>query len=185
MLRTSVITAGAMFALALPAVAGAASTRADTTFHVANETVSFHDSGQSRSLHKNHGGKTSKGSTAATGKSSKQKVYPVTYIFVPAPLGTNSFVADPNECQESGSNCTDQQSCELWGMNCSTVGAPDQANVAPADAPTVDTSPSASAPQNSADTQVTSPSTTTTDPGPSDCADYEDFVRTGGDFSYC
>ena len=59
-LHTSVITAGAMFALVLPAVAGAASTRADTTFQVAKETVSFHDSGQSRSVHKSHGGKASK-----------------------------------------------------------------------------------------------------------------------------
>ena len=143
-LHTSVITAGAMFALVLPAVAGAASTRADTTFRVAKETVSFHDSGQSRSVHKSHGGKASKGSKAATGKSSKRAVYPVTYIFVPASPGTSSPVADPNECQDSGSNCTDQQACEFWGMNCSTAGAPDQANVAPADAPTADTSASAS-----------------------------------------
>jgi hypothetical protein len=173
-----------MFALALPAVAGAASTRADTTFHVAKETVSFHDSGQSRSLHKSHGAKASKGSKAATSKSSKPPVYPVTYIFVPPPLGSGSPVADPNECQASGSNCTDQQACEFWGMNCSTVGAPDQVNVAPAEMPTADTSASASAAQRPADTQVTSPSTTTTDRGPSGCVDYDEFVGTG-DFSYC
>jgi hypothetical protein len=146
-LRTSVITAGAMVALVLPAAAGAASTRADTTFQVAKQTVSFQDSGQSGSVHKSHGGKASKGSKAATGKSSKRAVYPVTYIFLPAASGTSSPVADPNECQESGSNCTDQQACEFWGMNCSTVGAPAQADVAPADAPTADASAVASAAQ--------------------------------------
>jgi hypothetical protein len=80
---------------------------------------------------------------AATGKSSPA-VYPVTYIFVPASRNEQP-VADPNAPVARGSNCTDTQACEFWGMNCSTAGAPDQANVAPADAPTADTSASASA----------------------------------------
>jgi hypothetical protein len=182
-LRTSVITASALFALALPAAAGAASTRADTTFRVAKETVSFHDSGQSRSVHKSHNSKPSKGSKAATGKGSKPAVYPVTYIFVPAPLGTSGPVADPNECQDSGSNCTDRQACDFWGMNCATAGEPGQAGVAPVDTPVAATTASTPAVQIPADAQVTSPSTITI-LGPSNCLDYVEFVRTG-DPSYC
>lgn len=181
-LRTSIITASALFALALPAGAGAASTRADTSFRVAKETVSFHGSGQSRSAHESHAGKTSNASKISTGKSSKSTAYPVTYIFVPNPLVASSPVADPNPCQDSGSNCTDLQACAFWGMNCSGVGTPDQADVASGDAPTVDT-PTAPA-SIPVDASVTTPSTTTTDPGQSDCFDYT-FYELTGELSYC
>ncbi len=178
-LRTSIITASALFALALPAAAGAASTRADTSFQVAKETVSFHGTGQSRSVHKSHTAKTSSASKISTGKSSKPRIYP----YVPQPLEASSPVADPNDCQGSAYNCTDLQACELWGMNCSSVRASDQTNVGPGDATTTDT-PTAPAPQIPIDTQAMSPSTTTTDPGPPGCVDYPDYESTG-DLSYC
>src|SRR5579864_8970452 len=140
--RTSILTAAAILALAIPAAAGA---RSVTTFRVAKETTAAHEFGQNTAAHKNHAVKTGKASKHAVGKSSKQSSSPVIYIKVPGPASPPSAVVDPNECQDSGNNCTDQQACQYWGMNCdaidsSTVQAPSQP-AAPAAVTTTDTTP--------------------------------------------
>jgi hypothetical protein len=42
------------------------------------------------------------------------------YIYIPAPpIGTVApLPTDPNECEDTGNNCTPQQLCEFWGENC-------------------------------------------------------------------
>ena len=175
-----IITAGAIVALAIPAAAGAASTRADTSFRVSKETVSFHEG---RAVHKGRAAKSSKHASTK-----KHSVNPVTYIYVPAPAGTGSFAADPNECQNSGSNCTDEQACEFWGMNCSTAVAADQSTIASAPAQAFDTSAGAVQTMPEAqvisDTQVTSSSPTTGNFDLSNCVDPTDYALTN-DPSYC
>ena len=42
------------------------------------------------------------------------------YIVVPGSLGGIATPAD--DCESSGNNCTDQQLCDLWAMNCDLVG---------------------------------------------------------------
>lgn len=185
--RTSMIAAGAILALAVPAAGSAASARTNTSFQLAKETINFEHSGQSQALRKSHKLKTSKVSKKAAGKSSKVSktasgersklpVYPVTYILVPGPLLTSGSAVDPNECQDTGDNCSDQQACQFWGMNCDSVDAPVQAVIAPA-------SPSAPVSAITVTPQV-SQSTTTTDVEPSNCADYTDYKLTH-DMSYC
>jgi hypothetical protein len=69
-------------------------------------------------------GKTSK--TAAKTKTiAKVKPVPakpriVPYIYVPPGVPGPPYV-DPNACADSGTDCTDQQLCDLWGMNCNSI----------------------------------------------------------------
>ncbi len=42
------------------------------------------------------------------------------YIYVPGPT-TPTVIVDPNECQDSGTNCSDLQACEFWGENCGSI----------------------------------------------------------------
>ncbi len=41
------------------------------------------------------------------------------YIHFPGPAGPTSVYAD--DCLTSGNNCTDQQLCDIWSMNCDLV----------------------------------------------------------------
>jgi hypothetical protein len=171
--RTSIITAAVMLTLVVPAAAGAASARADTTFRFAKETVAGHKLGQSQAVHKNRAIKTAKASKKAAAKSSKQAVHPVIYIYEPAPATPPSTSVDPNACEDSGNSCTDQQACEYWGMNCDAISTTaDQTTTTPA---------AAAAPT---DTTPPSPTTTTTDLNAGNCADYNDYLATN-DPSYC
>jgi hypothetical protein len=165
--RTSILTAAAMLALAVPAAAGA---RSVTTFRVAKETTAHHDLGQSVAVHKSRAIKTGKASKKAAGKSSKQSVHPVIYIKVPGPATPPSAVVDPNECQDSGNNCTDQQACEYWGMNCDSISSTTVQTPSPPAAPATTTTPT--------------PQTTTTDYNASNCWDYTDYQATL-DPAYC
>ncbi len=71
------------------------------------------------------------------------------YIHLPGPSTPPApYVGD---CISSGNNCTDQQLCDIWGMNCDLVetGTPSVAAPAP-DASSSTTSPSTdSAPADS------------------------------------
>ena len=43
----------------------------------------------------------------------------VPYIYIPGPTSPCAALAvDPNECQDNGTNCTDEQACDYWGENC-------------------------------------------------------------------
>jgi hypothetical protein len=168
--RTSILTTAAVLALAVPAVAGA---KADTTFRVAKKVTVAHDLGQSLAVHKSHASKSGKASKHAAGESSKQSVGPVIYIHVPGPSTPPSAVVDPNECQDSGNNCTDQQACEFWGMNCDSISAT-----------AVQTPAQPAAPAAPPDTTPSSPPTSTDDFNASNCWDYADYQATL-DPAYC
>ena len=85
------------------------------------------------------------------------------YIYIPGPVGQPSTPAD--DCPYSGNNCTDQQLCDIWGMNCdlivtspTTVTAPTKS--AP-DASLTDTAPSThSAPADSSTSSTSNDSST-------------------------
>ena len=179
--RTSILTAAAILALAVPAAAGASSARADTAFRVAKETSAVHELGKSQAAHKTRATKTSKASKKTAAKSSKQAVHPVIYIYQPGPATPPSTVVDPNECEDSGNSCTDQQACEFWGMNCDSISSTTDQTTTPIAAPA--SGPSAT--QNPPDTTASSPSTTTTDVSAANCDDYSDYLANNNDPSYC
>ena len=87
------------------------------------------------------------------------------YIYIPGPVGQPSTPAD--DCPYSGNNCTDEQLCDIWGMNCdllvispspTTVAAPTES--APA-ASSTDTAPSTdAAPAESSTTSTSNDSST-------------------------
>jgi len=48
----------------------------------------------------------------------------VRYIYIPGFVGAPALASDPDaECQASGSNCTDEQMCRIFGANCALVEA--------------------------------------------------------------
>jgi hypothetical protein len=72
-----------------------------------------------------------KTSTAKTAPTIKTAPRPPLYIYVPGFTGTPSVSPSTNDCESSMVDCTDQQLCEYWGMNCSTGG--DQSSPAQAE----------------------------------------------------
>jgi hypothetical protein len=44
------------------------------------------------------------------------------YIYSPGPINPSAYV-DPNECVDTGSNCTDAELCTYWGENCDVAAA--------------------------------------------------------------
>jgi hypothetical protein len=82
--------------------------------------------------------KTAKTKTAATTKATPR---PPLCIYVPPFTGTPTVSDGTDWCESSMVDCTDQQLCEYWGMNCSTGG--DQPSPAqPAEPASTTTSPS-------------------------------------------
>jgi hypothetical protein len=47
------------------------------------------------------------------------------YIYVPT-TAPSAPQADPNECADDGSNCTDLGSCYYWGVNCDGLSPLDE-----------------------------------------------------------
>jgi hypothetical protein len=52
--------------------------------------------------------------------------HPITtrlYIYAPGPIGSGAVSgATGDSCETSGSDCTDEELCEFWGMNCPDGG---------------------------------------------------------------
>ena len=46
------------------------------------------------------------------------------YIYVSGPATLSPSASSSDDCMTSGNNCTDQQLCDIWGMNCDLVAAP-------------------------------------------------------------
>jgi hypothetical protein len=65
------------------------------------------------------------------------------YIHLPGP--TTPPVPYVGDCISSGNNCTDQQLCDIWGMNCDLVETSTPSVAAPA-APTPDAGSAGTAP---------------------------------------
>jgi hypothetical protein len=104
-LRTSIVAAGALLALLAPAAANA------------REVTKLYANAAASNVHGNHSVKSS------THRSSKKKsgsssIVTPRYIYVPAPAAAPSSYVDPNNCANSGNDCSDQQLCELWGESC-------------------------------------------------------------------
>ena len=146
-IRTSIIVVGATLALVIPALANAraiVNQKGDTYFtskhgsHALVNATSFVSENGSymRVAGKNVGHTNARTKTVA--KTSLSIVKPdviysapfsptsiVTqgYIYAPGPVAGASTYADPNECQDDGNNCTDQQLCQYWGENCDSAAA--------------------------------------------------------------
>jgi hypothetical protein len=75
--------------------------------------------------------------TAKKAKTKGGKPTGVVYVFVPAPPLTSAIqMPYVDACVSSGSDCTPQDLCDIWGMNC------------PAPAPDASTDPQAGSPAN-------------------------------------
>jgi hypothetical protein len=104
-LRSPLITLGLALALATSAAASAAT-------H--GGSLSGSRGAHARATHKAH---------TATPRisTSRARSSGVIYIHVPAVANPAPYV-DPNECQDTGSNCTAEQACEYWGECATSYG---------------------------------------------------------------
>ena len=95
------------------------------------------------------------------------------YIYVPGPALASSGTS-ANDCATSGNNCTDQQLCDIWGMNCDlavstpTTAAP-QVEVAPVGTVANDSSSTQSNTITSSTSDNSSTSNASTDSSGEDC----------------
>jgi hypothetical protein len=64
------------------------------------------------------------------------KTRPVPYIYMPAGTPSVTPYVDPNGCVDSGTDCTDQELCEYWGMNCDSLPTAGQSDPAGTDSST-------------------------------------------------
>ena len=129
------ITTGAIFALAAPAMARANADRVlptRTTFATHHKIVT-----------KNH-------KVTAKAKTGKASGTTPLYIHYPFPLGGSSSNPSVDDCASYMVDCTDEQMCSLWGANCDLVATPSPTDATPVEpaqiaAPQSD-APSAEAP---------------------------------------
>ncbi len=153
-IRTSFIAVGATLALVAPAAANAraiVNQKGDTylaskhgSHALANSTNFVSENGNRIAVKSSKATHTS-GKTTTAGKTSVPVSKPhviyrapfgptsiVTpgYIYVPGPAAGASAYVDPNECQDSGTNCTDNQLCTYWGENCDSSAAEAQSPAA-------------------------------------------------------
>lgn len=118
-ISTFMLVAGAAIVFAAP-LANASNVRAVphhkvTTHGTTHKGVTTGKSGK--------GGKVSKPVKAGTNVTTKIQPRPPIYIYVPGFTGGPVASPDPTElCFQSLENCSDQQLCENWSMNCSTAG---------------------------------------------------------------
>ncbi len=91
------------------------------------------------------------------------------YIHIPGPAGQPS--ASTDDCLASGNNCTDEQLCEIWGMNCDVVNST-PANVA---------APAESAPEASSTSAVPSTDSAPTDSSTSSTSNDSSTLCPSGD----
>ncbi len=133
-IRTSLIAIGATLALIAPAAASAraiVNQKGDTYLAsrhsghaLVNSTSFVSENGHIV------GGKTKTSSGGKTRVDRPGAVYtapfatsPIVtpgYIYSPGPINPSAYV-DPNECLDTGSNCTDVDLCTYWGENCDIV----------------------------------------------------------------
>ncbi len=142
-IQTLIVAGAAAFALLAPA-AGAAGNKSarhvGPANHLTGHRVIKHKTGAT--------GKTSKPVKKVTTVAKVKPVKPtpprtVPYIYVPVPSYPTPPVIDPNECQDSGTNCTDEQACEYWGENCDSLPSFAQPDPATTSDTTTSTDPTA------------------------------------------
>ena len=127
-IRTSLIAIGATLALIAPAVASAraiVNQKGDTYFAskhgshaLVNSTSFVSENGHivSGKTKTNSGGKTRVDRPGAvyTAPFATSPIVTPGYIYSPGPINPSAYV-DPNECEDTGSNCTDVRALHLLG----------------------------------------------------------------------
>ena len=104
-----------------------------------DRSLPWDTTGQQQSIHHQQLSKKLAGgaSKAAKSKGKGGKPSGVTYIYVaPPPLSSVMQMPYVDACVSSGSDCTPQDLCDIWGMNC------------PAPAPDASTDPREGSPAN-------------------------------------
>ena len=132
--RTSLIAIGATLALIAPAAANAraiVSQSGDMYFTyftsehgshaLVNATNFVSENGHAVTSGKKQSHHTI-GKTSTTGRKSVSR-HSVIYIYQAGPAAGATTYVDPNECADTGGNCTDEQLCTSWGENCDIVNA--------------------------------------------------------------
>ena len=152
-------TAGALFVLAAPAAHASLDRILPTRSPLANhhKVALKHDS-------------TPRGKTG--GSASRTRTTPL-YIYIPGPSVASSGTS-ANDCATSGNNCTDQQLCDIWGMNCDMVVSTPTTATPPAELASVDVVQTDAQPTEAPPVDVTasdnsSASDTSTDSSDGDC----------------
>ena len=147
--RTVILTVGAVFALAAPA----AQASLDRTLPAKTSVATHH-----KIAAKHH---------SATAKQHKvTKSTGPLYIYFPGTPNQASIAPSPDDCVMTGNNCSDQQLCDIWGMNCDLTVAPQTNDPTP-----VDPAPPASTQSATAASEVSTSvgDTSTTDNSDEDC----------------
>jgi hypothetical protein len=132
-LRTSLIAIGATLALVAPAVANAraiSNQKGDTYLtskhnrHAVFSSTSFVSENGHMFGSKANGGKPRVEGPGViyTAPFGTSPIVTPGYIYSPGPINPSAYV-DPNECVDTGSNCTDAELCTYWGENCDVVAA--------------------------------------------------------------
>jgi hypothetical protein len=135
-IRTSLIAIGAILALIAPAAASAraiVNQKGDTYFtskhgsHALVNSTSFaSENGHfvTGKLKARSGSRlrVEKPGAVYTAPFATSPIVTPGYIYSPGPINPSAYV-DPNECMDTGSNCTDAQLCTYWGENCDIAAA--------------------------------------------------------------
>jgi hypothetical protein len=95
--RTGAFAAGLTLALVMAAAASATTQ---------GQSVRGSPRGQGKTSHKTH--------PVTTKVTMRPSSFRVIYIDIPVVPPPAPYV-DPNQCEDSGTNCTDQQLCQYWG----------------------------------------------------------------------
>ena len=107
-IQTLIVAGAAAFALLAPA-AGAAGNKSSRHVGTAGHVTAHRD----RQAQERHGQQDLEaGPTAGPFRR---------IIYIPGPSNPAPPYVDPNECQDNGTNCTDEQACDYWGENCGSL----------------------------------------------------------------
>ena len=137
-IRTAILIAGTTAAMIAPNAfaripsdeldgggAATTATHAKTVNGVNKRSNSFHfattlapTTENSYGQHKSNG--TKNGAAKPTGR--PRPLPPIIIPVLPS-SGATQVAPDPNACADNGSECTDQQLCDLWGENCDVAAA--------------------------------------------------------------
>jgi hypothetical protein len=132
-LRTSLIAIGAILALIAPVAASAraiVNQKGDTYLSfkhsghaVVNSTSFVSENGHRLSGKLNAGNaRVARPDVIYTAPFGASPIVTPGYIYSPGAISPSAYV-DPNECADTGGNCTDVELCTYWGENCDIVAA--------------------------------------------------------------
>jgi hypothetical protein len=125
--RTFILTAGAVFVLAAPA----AQANLERILPSKTQFAAHH-----KIVAKNH-------KVAAKHSTTKRKAStgPL-YIYFPGTPNQPSSAPSQDDCASTGNNCSNDQLCSIWGMDCDLVGSATTNDAPPAVSTQVESPPS-------------------------------------------